>query len=492
MSKTVGIILKLNDKTSPQLKKIAERLKITEKEAKKLHGQVTKVAKAMKEDLAKASKVCAVGITAIAGATVVTLNKTREYADRIDDMSKKIGISKKSFQEWDYIIKQNGAEIDVVQRGMKTLVTQSLNVVNGNKESIKTFKKLGVNVKDSNGHLKNQEVLFGEVIEKLQKMPHGLEKSAIATKLLGKAGIELQPLLAENAKTISDLKKEMNDLGLVIDDKTIDAANTFSDNILAIQRGLGAVMMSLGNDLIPTLNDTCKIIIANMPQIRATVTPVLMGVADVIKFVITHIDTLTAVTMGLVSAFGTFKILSTINNMWVAYTAIVKNVTLAQQMLNLVMNMNPIMRIVTIISGAIGFIVMLEMKTKILTNTFKKLGEVVGKVWDKLHQAQPTSYTLPNQATPPQTQTQTPKVNKYASGTMYAHGGQAVINEKGAELVELPEGSKVMTGNATKQLINGGNYTINLNIAGNVIGNNEFIRQVSNALGRQLVTAMSC
>ena len=101
MSKTVGIILKLNDKTSPQLKKIAERLKITEKEAKKLHGQVTKVAKAMKEDLAKASKVCAVGITAIAGATVVTLNKTREYADRIDDMSKKIGISKKSFQEWE-------------------------------------------------------------------------------------------------------------------------------------------------------------------------------------------------------------------------------------------------------------------------------------------------------------------------------------------------------------------------------------------------------
>ena len=49
-----------------------------------------------------------------------------------------------------------------------------------------------------------------------------------------------------------------------------------------------------------------------------------------------------------------------------------------------------------------------------------------------------------------------------------------------------------MTANATKQIMNGGSYTINLNIAGNVIGNNEFIRQVSNALGRQLVTAMSC
>ena len=70
--------------------------------------------------------------------------------------------------------------------------------------------------------------------------------------------------------------------------------------------------------------------------------------------------------------------------------------------------------------------------------------------------------------------------------------GLAVINEKGAELVELPEGSKVMTANATKQIMNGGSYTINLNIAGNVIGNNEFIQQVSNALGRQLVTVMAC
>lgn len=490
MSKTVGIILKLNDKTSPQLKKIAERLKITEKEAKKLHGQVTKVAKAMKEDLAKASKVCAVGITAIAGATVVTLNKTREYADRIDDMSKKIGISKKSFQEWDYIIKQNGAEIDVVQRGMKTLVTQSLNVVNGNKESIKTFKKLGVNVKDSNGHLKNQEVLFSEVIEKLQKMPQGLEKSAMATKLLGKAGVELQPLLAENAKTISDLKKEMYDLGLVIDDKTIDAANTFSDNILTIQRSMGAIMMSMGNDLIPTLNDTCKTIISNMPAIRETVTPILQGICEVVKFVIDNFETLKVVTISVASSFLAFKVLTTINTLWITYTTAVKNATLAQQMMNFVINMNPIMRLITIISASIGLIVMLEMKTKILTNTFKKLGEVVGKVWDKMHQAQPTSYTLPAQEK--KSDESKPKVNKYASGTLYAHGGKAVINEKGAELVELPEGSKVMTANATKQIMNGGSYTINLNIAGNVIGNNEFIRQVSNALGRQLVTAMSC
>ncbi len=33
--------------------------------------------------------------------------------------------------------------------------------------------------------------------------------------------------------------------------------------------------------------------------------------------------------------------------------------------------------------------------------------------------------------------------------------------------------------------------TINLNIGGNVIGNDDFIAQVSNALGRQLATALA-
>ena len=516
MSKTVGIILKLNDKTSPQLKKIAERLKITEKEAKKLHAQVTKVAKAMKEDLAKASKACAVGITAIAGATVVTLNKTREYADRIDDMSKKIGISKKSFQEWDYIIKQNGTEIDVVQRGMKTLVTQSLNVVNGNKESIKTFKKLGVNVKDSNGHLKNQEVLFSEVIEKLQKMPQGLEKSAMATKLLGKAGVELQPLLAENAKTISDLKKEMYDLGLVIDDKTIDAANTFSDNIETIQRSMGAIMMSMGNDLIPTLNDTCKTIISNMPAIRETVTPILMGVCDVIKFVVTHFKGLMVIATSVASAFITFKVITSVATAFKFLITAIKGAKTAMMGLNLIMSANPIGAVAVGVGLVVGLVTLLALnwdkvtatvskfwnKCKEVFSNFKKffvthivdiillaLGPIgliikgISEIYKRANNKNDSNKKI---------DTKKPTVNKYASGTLYAHGGKAVINEKGAELVELPEGSKVMTANATKQIMNGGSYTINLNIAGNVIGNNEFIRQVSNALGRQLVTAMSC
>ena len=354
------------------------------------------------------------------------------------------------------------------------------------------------------------------MIEKLQKMPQGLEKSAMATKLLGKAGVELQPLLAENAKTISDLKKEMYDLGLVIDDKTIDAANTFSDNIETIQRSMGAIMMSMGNDLIPTLNDTCKTIISNMPAIRETVTPILMGVCDVIKFVVTHFKGLMVIATSVASAFITFKVITSVATAFKFLITAIKGAKTAMMGLNLIMSANPIGAVAVGVGLVVGLVTLLALnwdkvtatvskfwnKCKEVFSNFKKffvthivdiillaLGPIgliikgISEIYKRANNKNDSNKKI---------DTKKPTVNKYASGTLYAHGGKAVINEKGAELVELPEGSKVMTANATKQIMNGGSYTINLNIAGNVIGNNEFIRQVSNALGRQLVTAMSC
>lgn len=490
MSKTVGLILGLEDKASPQLQKIADKMGLTIKEAKALHTQVSKVAKSMKEDLAKVGKALVVGFGAVTATATVLVNKSVEAGDRIDKMSQKMQMSRKTFQELEYVFSQNGANIEIMNTGMAKLSKTIDGARIGTKKNVATFKALGISLKDSSGKIKSTEKVMFEAIARLQKMPEGARKSALAMELFGKSANELAPLLNGSAKGVEELRKKFNDLGMGMSDEQVDAAIKFKDSMDTIQRAFEGLGNQIGADLLPMIQEVADKIIENMPKIKETVTPILQGICEVVKFVIDNFETLKIVTISVASSFVAFKVLTTINTLWLAYTAVVKNATLAQQMMNIVMNMNPIMRLITIISTGIGFIVMLEMKTKILTNTFKKLGEVVGKVWDKMHQAQPTSYTLPAQEK--KSDDSKPKVNKYASGTLYAQGGNALINEKGAELVELPEGSKVMTANATKQMLGGGNYTVNLNIAGNVIGNNEFIQQVSNALGRQLKTAMAC
>jgi len=73
--------------------------------------------------------------------------KATENADRVDKLSQRLGLSRKGFQEWEFVLSQAGTSIDSMQMGMKTL-SQKMNdsVVAGSK-SEKAFKKLGIQVK---------------------------------------------------------------------------------------------------------------------------------------------------------------------------------------------------------------------------------------------------------------------------------------------------------------------------------------------------------
>ena len=59
-------------------------------------------------------------------------------------MSEKIGISTKAYQEWGYILGQNGADVDILQMGIKTLSSAIFDASNGSQSAIDKFEYLGV------------------------------------------------------------------------------------------------------------------------------------------------------------------------------------------------------------------------------------------------------------------------------------------------------------------------------------------------------------
>ena len=148
MGKTIGLILALKDQCSPQLSKIAGKIGITEKEAKKLNSQIGKLSKDLGGKLKGACTAVGVGLGAVVATAGVVVNQTAELGDRVDKLSQKIGLSRQGFQEWDYVCSQSGMQIESLQMGMKTLVNKINGVATGNKGAITTFNKLGVSVKD--------------------------------------------------------------------------------------------------------------------------------------------------------------------------------------------------------------------------------------------------------------------------------------------------------------------------------------------------------
>ena len=128
--------------------------------------------------------------TAVAAATYKLATGAAEAADRVDKMSQKIGVSRTTFQELDFVLSQSGASIESMQAGMKTLRSAMDGARDGTKKNAEQFAQLGVAVTNADGSLRNQEDVMWDTIAALQGMDNETEKAKLATELFGKSGTE--------------------------------------------------------------------------------------------------------------------------------------------------------------------------------------------------------------------------------------------------------------------------------------------------------------
>ena len=240
----------------------------------------------MKTGIATAAKwgTAIVAGAAAAGAGVMKLAmNSATAADEIDKMSQKIGLSKEGYQEWSYVLGQNGMDISSLQMGMKTLVTQMDGVVGGSKTSIEMFDKLGLSVTDASGALKDQETMMNEVMLALADMPNGTEKARLATELFGRSGAELMPMLNQGSGAMLELTQRAHDLGLIMSDEAVNAGVVLGDTMDDVKKSLGMVATELGVQLMPLVQMALDWVIEHMPEIKAFVSEAMTTVGTVIR-----------------------------------------------------------------------------------------------------------------------------------------------------------------------------------------------------------------
>lgn len=79
-----------------------------------------------------------------------------------------------------------------------------------------------------------------------------------------------------------------------------------------------------------------------------------------------------------------------------------------------------------------------------------------------------------------------------ALGTSYYSGGLTSINEHGGELVDLPNGTRIIPHDLSKKIINNksnANITINLTVQGNMIGNEAYTHEIATTIVKNLALA---
>lgn len=224
-----------------------------------------------------AGKVAAGLGAAVVGASAALYgmsSKSAATSDRIDKMSQKLGISRKTFQEFDFIASQSGTSVEVLKGGMKTLTKQMTSAQSGTKKSKEAFEKLGVSVTDANGNMRDQEEVLFDTITALQNMEDGTEKAALASQVLGKAGTEMMPLLNGAAGSMEEMRQQAHDLGLVLEDDVIDAGVKFTDTADQLKRSFDTIVTKVGAQVMPVVQGAMDFVIQHMPEIQAVVSKV--------------------------------------------------------------------------------------------------------------------------------------------------------------------------------------------------------------------------
>jgi len=246
---------------------------------------------------------------AVGGAMLGVASNSAETADRIDKMSSKIGLSKTAFQEWDYVLGQNGMDIGKLETGMKTLTAAMENAQSGTASSIENFKTLGLTWEDGNGKLKSQEEMMNETIIALANMENGTEKARLATELFGKAGVDMMPMLNGGAEGIEELKNRAHELGLVMSDESVTAGVVLGDTMDDVKKSFGAVATQIGVSVMPMVQLMLNWILENMPVIQETVGNVVGFIQAAISVLVAvweeHGETIKAVTSAVFSVVQT-------------------------------------------------------------------------------------------------------------------------------------------------------------------------------------------
>ena len=240
------------------------------------------------------------------------ITDTVKYADEVGLMSEKTSMSVKSIQELRYVTNQLDMDFGVVQNS----ITQFTNRLRGaDKDSSAVavaLQKLGISTKDLEGNTRPIPEMYEEVISKLSGVANESDRNILASTLFGKSFSEMVPLLKAGSRELSRLRKEANDLGVVMSNEDVAAARKFGDVIDSLKLQFQAMGYQIGkvfmpiiqNGLVPLFKDVIS------PVVKSVVIPVFQGFANAIKIIKDNIQAFMPIIVAAGAAMATYILIT--------------------------------------------------------------------------------------------------------------------------------------------------------------------------------------
>lgn len=208
------------------------------------------------------TRMVGVGMTAVGGGIVGGLmamtKQAANYGDEIAKASKKTGMATEDISRLRYAAERSGVGFGGLESALARMARSASEAAGGAEMYSEAYDRLGVSVTDANGELKGGEQLFREVAEGLKNVDNATERAALAQEIFGRSGAKLLPLLNEGEAGIKKLGDRAEQLGMVLSGKAAKDSERFNDALEDLKDTGTTIAMTLGQTLMPTIAEIAE------------------------------------------------------------------------------------------------------------------------------------------------------------------------------------------------------------------------------------------
>ena len=198
-------------------------------------------------------------IGGLAAVSKVGLDSLMGWGEQLDRLGDQFGMTGEQASKWTVAMNKVGLSVEEGGQGLNYFTKNLDNVktdMGAATGTISPFQKalsaLSINAFDANGNVRSLDDVMPEIMDKFQKLPAGVNSSALAMDLFGaRGGTKFLDFLRQGSAGLSDAEKMAKAFGLEMSTDGMNAIEGYGFALSELNLGLTGIKNQIGKAVLP-------------------------------------------------------------------------------------------------------------------------------------------------------------------------------------------------------------------------------------------------
>ncbi len=180
------------------------------------------------------------------------INDSLAAADATGKLAKKLGLTTEKLSEYQYAAGYAAISNSELNAGLSALIRRLNNFQRTGGGAAKTaFEELGITAEYARDNFTSTDIALMEILKRLEQLPDGYKKTAIAQDIFSKSASSLLRLTTSDIEKFS---KEAQKIGISISQSTADMAGAYLDQVDQLTARLQGVKQTVSFSVVAPMN----------------------------------------------------------------------------------------------------------------------------------------------------------------------------------------------------------------------------------------------